>query len=188
VTQVALPFSDRPDASLVKDAMAGGLEAFNVLVRRWERRVYSYLIYVTNQPEDAFDLCQDVFMSAYANIGRLRNPGAFRPWLFKIAHNAAYSHLRKEKDREAVPLESTTSGVTAGVRLEAGGLWGRAESKLLVEEALGLLPPEQREALVLKFYQGLKFDEISEIQNCPVGTVKTRFYASFEHIRKILKS
>jgi RNA polymerase sigma-70 factor, ECF subfamily len=185
---VALPFSDRPDALLARDAKGGSSEAFNALVRRWERKIYGYLVYVTGQSEDAFDLCQEVFIAAYANLGRLQKPEMFRPWLFKIAHNTAYSHLRKGKGREAVALEAEPLGVTPAFRLNGGALLERAESKLLVEKALAALPADQREALVLKFYQGFKFDEISEIQDCPISTVKTRFYTSFEQLRKILKS
>jgi RNA polymerase sigma-70 factor, ECF subfamily len=185
---VPIPISDRPDASLVEDTRAGSPEAFNSLVRRWERRVYTYLVYLTGHSEDAFDLCQEVFIAAYANIGRLRNPGIFRQWLFKIAHNTAYSHLRRERGREAVPYENESAGANSALRVGDGAPWERSDVKLLVEKALAALPADQREALVLKFYQGFKFDEISEIQNCPVSTVKTRFYASFEQIRKILKA
>ena len=181
------PISDRPDASLVRDVRAGSSEAFNVLVRRWERRIYSYLVYLTGQPEEAFDLCQEVFVAAYANLGRLRTPEIFRQWLLQIAHNTAYSHLRKERGRRAVPFEVDPRGVTPTLRLMDGALWERAESKLLVEKALATLPVDQREAIILKFYQGFKFHEIAEIQGCPVSTIKTRFYAGFDQLRKILK-
>lgn len=184
----AIPISDRSDALLVREVRAGSPEAFNLLVRRWERKVYSYLVYLTGQSEDAFDLCQEVFVAAYANIGRLRTPEIFRQWLFQIAHNTAYSHLRKERVRGAVPYEVDPRGVPPTFRLMDGALWERAESKLLVEKALAALPVDQREAIVLKFYQGFKFDEIAEIQKCPVSTIKTRFYAGFDQLRKILKS
>lgn len=184
----ATPISDRPDASLVRDVIAGNLEAFNVLVRRWERRVYSYLVYLTGQAEDAFDLSQEVFVSAYANISRLRKPEGFRQWLFQIAHNAAFSHMRKEKGRGNVALEADSHDVPTNSRVMDGSKWERAESKLLVEKALATLPLEQHEAIVLKFYQGFNFDEIAEIQSCPVSTIKTRFYAGLDQLRKIMKS
>jgi RNA polymerase sigma-70 factor (ECF subfamily) len=183
-----IPITDRSDALLVRDVRAGSAEAFNVLVRRWERKVYSYLVYVTGQSEDAFDLCQEVFIAAYANIGRLRAPEKFRPWLFQIAHNTAYSHLRKERGGGAVPYAVDPGSVSPALRRVDGALWERAELKLLVEKALAALPVDQREAIVLKFYQGFKFDEIAEIQDCPVSTIKTRFYAGFDQLRKILKS
>jgi len=184
----ATPISDRPDASLVRDVLAGSVEAFNVLVRRWERRVYSYLVYLTGHPEDAFDLSQEVFISAYANIGRLRRPEVFRQWLFQIAHNTAYSHLRTEKSKADVTFETDTHDVPSSSQFMDGSQWESAESKLLVDKALAALPLEQHEAIVLKFYQGFNFDEIAEIQSCPVSTIKTRFYAGLDQLRKIMKS
>jgi RNA polymerase sigma-70 factor (ECF subfamily) len=182
----AIPISDRPDASLVREARAGSAEAFNVLVRRWERKVYTYLVYLTGQSEDAFDLCQEVFVAAYANLGRLRAPENLRPWLFQIAHNTAYSHMRKERGREALQSEVDPRGVTPTVRLMDGAPWERAESKLLVEKALAALPVDQREAIILKIYRGFRFTEIAEIQDCPVSTVKTRVYGGFEQLRKLM--
>jgi len=187
VKLAGIPFSDRSDALLVTEVRAGSTEAFNLLVRRWERKVYSYLVYLTGQPEDALDLSQEVFVAAYKRIGQLRTPETFRQWLFQIAHHKAYSHLRQERGRRAVALEAGPQAMTSSVRLE-GSKWERAESKLLVDSALAALPEEQREAIVLKFYPGLKFEEIATIQNCPVSTIKTRFYAGFTQLRKILKS
>ena len=66
--------SDRPDAVLVRDAKSGSPEAFNALVRRWERKVYSFLVYLTGRPEDAFDMCQEVFLSGYRHLGQLKDP------------------------------------------------------------------------------------------------------------------
>lgn len=169
--------------------MGGDRQAFNALVRRWERKVYSYLVYLTGRPEDAFDLCQDVFVSAYTNLGRLRNPERFRPWLFQIAHNTAYSHLRgTSQDGEGPDGVNPSTGGGSEIRLGDGSVWGKGELKLLVERALEALPVEQREAIILKFYQGFKFAEIAEIQDCPMSTIKTRVYAGFEQLKKILQS
>jgi RNA polymerase sigma-70 factor, ECF subfamily len=183
----ASPISDRSDGQLVLDVRAGSSAAFNLLMRRWERKIYSYLVYLTGEFEDAFDLSQDVFLSAYANIGKLRRPEAFRQWLFEIAHNVAYSRMRKAMGRDASPADDRLDGPVSSVRLMEGAKWERVESKILVEKTLTALPAEQREAIVLKVYQGLKFEEIAAIQNCPVSTVKTRFYAGFAEFRKILK-
>ena len=95
---MGLQISDRPDAALVRDAVSGQPEAFNVLVRRWERKVYSFLLYLTGRPEDAFDMCQEVFLSGYRHLGQLKDPNKFRQWLFRIARNAAHSHVRRQRE------------------------------------------------------------------------------------------
>ncbi len=185
---MGVPISDRPDGELVGEVLGGQLEAFNVLVRRWERKIYTYIAHLTRQPEDAFDLCQEVFVSAYQHLDRLREPEKFSQWLFRIAHNAAYSHLRGVQDQDTHPTEVDSQGTPGGFRLGDGVSWGPGELKLLVEKALDGLPVEQREAVLLKVYHGFKFSEIAQIQSCPPSTVKTRVYTGFEQLKRFLET
>jgi RNA polymerase sigma-70 factor (ECF subfamily) len=177
--ELGLQISDRPDAALVREAMSGQPEAFNVLVRRWERKVYSFLVYLTGRPEDAFDMCQEVFLSGYRHLGQLKDPHKFPQWLFRIARNTAHSHARREREEE-------TSLKDLDLAEGEVGQWERGELRILVEKALAGLPLEQREAIVLKFYQGFKLAEIAEIQGCPLSTAKTRVYSGFEQLRKFI--
>src|SRR5579872_7007998 len=85
------------DERLVAQARKGDVEAFNHLVSRWEKRVYNYLLRLTGSPDDSLDLGQDVFLKAFQNIRKLDDTARFGPWLFRIAHNEAYSHFRKRR-------------------------------------------------------------------------------------------
>jgi RNA polymerase sigma-70 factor (ECF subfamily) len=182
-----MSISDRPDAAVVREAMNGRPEAFNVLVRRWERKVYTFLVYLTGRPEDAFDMCQEVFLSGYRHIRQLKDPQKFPQWLFRIARNTALSHARQQRVAEA-PLEETDAAeAPSRISLGQAGQWERGELKILVERALADLAVEQREAIVLKFFQGFNLSEIAEIQGCPLSTAKTRMYAGFEHLRKVIE-
>jgi len=185
--ELGLQISDRPDAALVREAKSGQPEAFNVLVRRWERKVYSFLVYLTGRPEDAFDMCQEAFLSAYRHLGQLKEADKFPQWLFRIARNTAHSHARREREEETSvgDLEATEHSST--VRVGEAGQWERGDLRILVEKALAGLPLEQREAIVLKFYQGFKLAEIAEIQGCPLSTAKTRVYSGFEQLRKLIE-
>jgi RNA polymerase sigma-70 factor (ECF subfamily) len=185
--ELGLQISDRPDAALVRDAMRGQAEAFNVLVRRWERKVYSFLVYLTGRPEDAFDLCQEVFLSGYRHLAQLKDPDKFPQWLFRIARNAAHSHARHGREAESSLGEFDAADDSSKVRVGEARQWERGDLKILVEKALAGLPLEQREAIVLKFYQGFKLAEIAEIQGCPVSTAKTRLYSGFEQLRKFIE-
>jgi RNA polymerase sigma-70 factor (ECF subfamily) len=186
--ELGLAISDRPDAALVRAAMSGQSEAFNVLVRRWERKVYSFLVYLTGRPEDAFDMCQEVFLSGYRHLGQLKDPDKFPQWLFRIARNAAHSHARKGREEETSLKDLDGAEDSSEMRVGEAGQWERGDLKILVEKALAGLPPEQREAIVLKFYQGFKLAEIAEIQDCPLSTAKTRVYSGFEQLRKFIES
>ena len=169
------------DADLIRRATRGDVEAYNLLVSRWDRRVYNYLLRITNHREDALDLTQDVFLKAYQNLRKLDDPGRFAPWLYRIAHNEAYSMFRKrrpETDVDEIPPESTGEGVTVG-----GTSVFPIELSLAVAAALDRLSPDQREAVVLKIYQGFKFEEMAEILDCPVSTVKSRLYTALDLLK-----
>jgi RNA polymerase sigma-70 factor (ECF subfamily) len=147
-------------------------------VSRWEKRVYNYLLRITGHREDALDLTQDVFLKAYQNLRKLDDPARFAPWIYRIAHNEAYSMFRKrrpETDVDEIEPESTDHGITVG-----GNSVFPVELSLAVATALERLTPEQREAVVLKIYQGFKFEEMAEILSCPVSTVKSRLYTALE--------
>jgi RNA polymerase sigma-70 factor (ECF subfamily) len=169
------------DTDLIRQAAKGAVEAYNLLVSRWEKRLYNYLLRITGNREDALDLTQDVFLKAYQNLRKLDDPGRFAPWIYRIAHNEAYSMFRKrrpETDVDEIEPGSTGIGITVG-----GSSVFPVELGLAVATALDRLSPEQREAVVLKIYQGFKFDEMAEILSCPVSTVKSRLYTALELLK-----
>jgi RNA polymerase sigma-70 factor (ECF subfamily) len=179
-----LIFRAAEDADLIRQAARGNVEAYNLLVSRWEKRVYNYLLRITGNREDSLDLTQDVFLKAYQNLGKLDNPERFAPWLYRIAHNEAYSMFRKrrpESDVEDLEPEATGGGITVG-----GSAVFPIELSLAVASALERLSADQREAVVLKIYQGFKFEEMAEILSCPVSTVKSRLYSALELLKNQL--
>jgi RNA polymerase sigma-70 factor (ECF subfamily) len=173
-----LIFREVEDRDLIAKARRGDVEAYNLLVSRWERRVFNYLLRLVGQREDAMDVSQDVFLKAYQNLPKLDDAAKFSSWLFRIAHNEAFSLLRRRRPEGELTQEPRTS---AG----AGRLLP-IELSLAVESALGRLSSEQREAVLLKVYQGFKFDEMAEILDCPVSTVKSRLYTALELLRVTL--
>ena len=169
------------DADLIRQATRGNVESFNLLVSRWEKRVYNYLLRITANREDALDLTQDAFLKAYQNLRKLDDPGRFAPWLYRIAHNEAYSMFRKRKpetDVDSLAPEATETKITVG-----GSSVFPIELSLAVASALGRLSTDQREAVVLKIYQGFKFEEMAEILSCPVSTIKSRLYTALELLK-----
>lgn len=168
------------DTDLIRKARRGDVEAYNLLISRWEKRVYNYLLRIAGDREEALDLSQDVFLKAYQNLRKLDDPARFAPWLFRIAHNEAYSAFRKRRpDQEAPGPSEFTGGETAAARTPVFPI----ELSIAVTTALSKLPQEQREAVVLKIYQGFKFEEMAEILSCPVSTVKSRLYAALDVLK-----
>jgi RNA polymerase sigma-70 factor, ECF subfamily len=169
------------DADLIRKARGGDVEAFNALVSRWDKRVYNYLLRILGNREDALDLSQDVFLKAYQNLRKLEDPSRFAPWLFRIAHNEAYSLFRKR--RPEADVEDVPPGITGAGIAVAGSAVFPLELSLAVTSALGRLSPDQREAVVLKIYQGFKFEEMAEVLGCPVSTVKSRLYTALDLLK-----
>jgi RNA polymerase sigma-70 factor, ECF subfamily len=171
------------DADLIRQAARGNVEAYNLLVSRWEKRVYNYLLRLARNREDALDLTQDVFLKAYQNLRKLDDPGRFAPWLYRIAHNEAYSLFRKRRPESDVDVEDTQPEATDGeVNIAGSGVFP-IELSLSVAAALDRLSPDQKEAVVLKIYQGFKFEEMAEVLSCPVSTVKSRLYTALELLK-----
>jgi RNA polymerase sigma-70 factor (ECF subfamily) len=173
-----LLFREADDKELVGKARRGDVEAYNCLVSRWEKRVYNYILRLTGHREDAMDLTQDTLFKAYQYLEKLDDPSRFAPWLYRIAHNETYSLLRRNRpDREEI--------------VETGaGLQGRrmlpVETSLAVQSALDRLPGDQKEAVILKVYEGFKFEEIAGILGCPVSTIKSRVYAGLDTLKDML--
>jgi len=164
------------DRTIIERVLKGDTEAFNLLVRQWEKPIYNFILRMIGDRDEAMDLCQDSFMKAYRELDTLKDRDRFSSWLYRIAHNTCYSKLRKDQGKTFVELDPDTRG----------GSKPSIESRLAVEKALQQLPEDQREVVVLKVYQNLKFDEIAAIQDAPVSTVKSRLYMGFEKLRSIL--
>jgi len=183
------------DKDLVQRVVRGDGAAFNVLVARWEKKLFNFAYRLTGNRDDAFDICQDSFVRAYEQISQLNDASKFANWLFKIARNNCISlHRSEEKlpklektseDDDELNLEEMLSN-SSQVRIDGPQQFEPSELRLIIARALDHLPFEQRETIVLKVYEGLKFSEIAEIAECPISTVKSRLYLGLIQLKKIL--
>ncbi len=173
-------FREVEDRDLISKARRGNVDAYNLLVSRWEKRIFNYLLRLVGDREDALDLSQDVFLKAYQNLGKLDDPARFAAWLFRIAHNEAYSMLRRNR-----PDDGELS-YEPGSPEASGGAMYPIELTLAVESALKRLTPDQRAAVVLKVYQGFKFEEMADVLGCPISTVKSRLYTALDLLKTTL--
>lgn len=163
------------DRTIIARVLKGDVDAFNLLVRQWERPIYNFILRMIGDREEAMDLCQECFLKAYRELGTLKDLDRFSAWLYRIAHNTTLSKQRKDRGKTFVLLDPDLHPHRMGV-----------ENRLAVEKALECLSPEQREVVILKIYQDLKFEEIAEIQGAPVSTVKSRLYLALEKLKGVL--
>ncbi len=163
------------DKKVIERVLKGDTEAFNMLVRQWEKPIYNFILRMIGDRDEAMDLCQDCFMKAYRELRTLKDHDRFASWLYRIAHNTCLSRIRKDYGKTWVELDPDTRPSRMPI-----------ENQLAVQKALQHLPEDQREVVVLKVFHSLKFEEIAVIQGAPVSTVKSRLYMGFEKLRLIL--
>ncbi len=172
---------DEPtDNQLIQQATDGSLDAFDVLVRRYQDRLVHSLEHALGSHDDAFDAAQQAFVSAWRNLKSFRQDSAFYSWLYRIAMNAAISRRRKQR-LPTTSLENhveTTgrSPVDENADTSPDSRMLSAEHVRLVQEALLQLAEEFRQPLVLKEIDGMSYDEIASVLDIPIGTVRSRIF------------
>jgi RNA polymerase sigma factor (sigma-70 family) len=179
---------------LVASAQRGDVENFNALVRLYEGRVYNLCYRMLGDPDSAADAAQDAFLSAFRNLRSFRG-GSFRSWMLRIATNTCYDALRVRKRRPAISLDmdadedDDTSPLQIADAAESPTDFAlRRELAMAIQHGLGALPDEQRVILVLSDIEGLAYEEIAQITNTNIGTVKSRLSRGRARLRDVLKA
>jgi RNA polymerase sigma-70 factor (ECF subfamily) len=179
------------DEELVARSIGGDTDSFNQLVVRWERPIYALAYRVIGREEDARDVCQETFMRAFRSIHGFRGQAKFSSWLYRIALNLCRDWIRRER---RAPTVQAPEGVDVIEMASEQGpvesieeLVSRRDIGRLIERAMAALSEEQRTAIILKEYQGLTFQEIADLQGCPLSTVKTRLYQGLTVLRRELE-
>ncbi len=175
------------DNRLIARTLAGETEAFSVLVKRWERPIYSLALRMLGKDEDARDACQEAFIAAFRNLSKFRGDAKFSSWMYRIALNACHTRLRNagivkysldetdENGRQKDIVDKGAISLSDQLQLD--------ERTQFVRRALQALPPEMRQVIVMKEYEEMTFIEIAEILHLPISTVKSRLYTGLQQMR-----
>lgn len=175
------------DNRLIARTLAGETEAFSVLVKRWERPIYSLALRMLGKDEDARDACQEAFIAAFRNLSKFRGDAKFSSWMYRIALNACHTRLRNagivkysldetdENGRQKDVVDKSAVSLSDQLQLD--------ERTQFVRRALQALPPEMRQVIVMKEYEEMTFVEIAEILHLPISTVKSRLYTGLQQMR-----
>jgi RNA polymerase sigma-70 factor, ECF subfamily len=178
------------DEAVVARVLSGDEDLFGVLVGRYRTRLHSHVTKMIGNREDALDLTQEIFLKVFQALPRFNPEYRFSTWLFRIAANAAIDHLRRKRPK-TVPLEipdpesqgRVSSGEYSTSDLDPFGMLRNVERGRAIAEAIADLPLEFRELIALRHFAGLSYEEIAEVKEMPLGTVKNKLFRA----RAVLK-
>ena len=184
------------DRALVTRCQSGDRSAFDELVLRYQDRIFRLAMHMLHDREDAYDVAQECFVKAYRGLATFRGEAAFSTWLYRIAIHASTCHLRRTANRmrrRHVSLGGPDSDApNAGAMQPAVNTPGpeemadRVEQRSLVRQAIRTLESEHRVVVLLRDIEGMTYDEIGGLLQCPVGTVKSRLHRAREQLRQTL--
>lgn len=176
------------DEQLVESAIKENPEAFGEIVKRWERKIFALCFGMLSREEDARDAAQETFISAYRNLSNFRGEAKVSSWLHRIAVNQCLTKKRRSKVRNESYLDDETSNgneasFAAPVHLSPSRTTEQNERLKLVRQAVNALPEDLREVIVMKEFNEMTFQEISESLDVPLSTVKSRVYTALKQLR-----
>ncbi len=178
---------------LIQRAQDGDVVAFENLIQEYQKRIFSIAYRMMQNQEDAADLTQEILLKLFKNLDKFRGNSKFSTWVYRVATNSCLDALKKAKRQTGYSLDK-------GIETEEGTLLGEipdkgptpqevAEKKAMIEAVrLGIakLSKEHQRVMILREFEGLSYEEIAQILNCSVGTVKSRINRGRENLKKIL--
>ena len=165
------------DSSLIDLVRSGHPEIYEEIVKRYQKKLFSYVYRLVGNREETEDILQNVFVKAYRNIKTFDIERKFSSWIYRIAHNEAINFLKKRSKKKFVSWEDIVASKdkieTKSEEKSPIDLWIREESRLEVQEALASLPEKYRKVLILRYFSEKSYEQIGKIIDSPVNTVGT---------------
>lgn len=166
---------------IIKSVLKGDVQAYEAIVRSYEKKVYNLALRMVGNPDDAADMAQETFIKAYKALGSFRSDSKFSVWLYRIATNVCLDFLRRKSRSNTVSL--TAYDDDGDAQLDIPDLNGNPEEELsrkltidAVQRGLQTLGEQQRSILVLREINGLSYEEIAQTLDIDIGTVKSRIF------------
>ncbi len=185
---------EETDINLVKLARNGDRMAFQKLVERYQRKIFGLCYGMVRNQDDAMDMVQETFVKVFKNLGRFEGQSSFYTWTYRIATNVCIDFLRKAKRQRTVDyddaimrddeVEDVGSLLPSRLGVNPAKVYGRRELLEKIEDALGTLSPNHRQAILLREVEGLSYQEIADIMEVSIGTVMSRLH----HARKNMQN
>jgi RNA polymerase sigma-70 factor (ECF subfamily) len=177
------------DRRLIADCLGGKRDAFGELVSRYQTRLYNAALRLVHSPDDAADVVQEAFLSAYQALHTFKGDAEFFTWLYRITFNAAISLKRKKRPAISLDASAQDSGFEpddSSEYVKPGAALERTEDERRLAAAIAKLSPEHREVLLMKDIDGLKYEDIAEVLGVPIGTIRSRLHRARLELRDLL--
>ena len=158
---------------------------FNLLVRQYQQKMYWHIRKMVIDHDDADDLVQEVFVKVWNNLHKFREDSQLYTWVYRIATNECLNFLRKKRNKYFIPIHDVQNELTH--KLEDGGHIDGDEIQLKLQKALLKLPDKQRLVFNMKYFDEMKYEEISEITDTSVGSLKANYHHAVKKIEEFLK-
>lgn len=189
---MALADSRETDEQLVVKVQKGDKRSFDLLVLKYQHRLLALVRRFVKDPTEAEDVAQEAFIKAYRAIGSFRGDSAFYTWLYRIGVNTAKNALESRKRRPGSDVdvhEVEDYAFADNLRIDENpeSLLASADLHRVVEETLASLPEDLRRALTLREFDGLSYEDIASIMDCPIGTVRSRIFRAREALDMAIK-
>jgi RNA polymerase sigma-70 factor (ECF subfamily) len=179
------------DEELVERAVANDSDAFGEIVRRWERKIFALCFGMLGREDEARDACQETFIAAYKNLSKFRGEARVSSWLHRIAVNQCLTTKRRAKTRSEEFLDSEGGSeeraFVAAPHHSPAKIAETSERTAVVRQAVKALPIDLREVIVMKEFEEMTFQEISDTLEIPLSTVKSRLYTALKQLRMKLE-
>ncbi len=184
--------SELTDEQIVKLAVDENPDAFGEIVNRWERKIFALCYGMLKREDEAKDATQETFIAAYKNLEGFRGDAKVSSWLHRIAVNKCLSRMRRDKSRSESFLDDDNPAAdqvfTADANLSPSKLTEKNERTTAVRQAVQALPADLRQVVVMKEFEEMTFQEISDAMEMPLSTVKSRLYTALKQLRAKLKN
>ncbi len=179
------------DEQLVEKAVNDDRDAFGEIVKRWERKIFALCFGMLAREDEARDAAQETFIAAYRNLKNFRGEAKVSSWLHRIAVNQCLTTKRRQKTRSENFLDDETSQAervfAAPSHLSPARTAEQSERLKIVRQAVSSLPPDLREVIVMKEFEEMTFQEISDTLDIPLSTVKSRVYTALKQLKMKLE-